>query len=469
MSQPTFHKIILSKLIRDESYFRAVLPYLKKEYFDDRSTSVIFELISEYAQEYRNPPSLDTIRIKVEELSGLQQSEFDDTISLLKEIANDKSQVELKWLMDATEKYCQEKAIYLAIMDAVSIIDGSDKKRSTGIIPSLLSEALSVSFDKSIGHDYFEDMEKRYDTYTIKESKIPFMIPVLDKVTNDGIAKKTLNLILSPSGGGKSAAMCSMAATYIEQGLNVLYITLELAEERVGERIDANLLNTPINSIKDFPKDIYLKKLFRLKEKSFGRLKIKEYPTGAASVHHFRALLDELELKQGFVADVVFVDYMGICASAHYKPGSSANSYTIQKSVAEELRGLAVEKEIAVWSAVQTNRSGYSNSDIDATSIAESIGILMTADFVLGLIRLPELDEQGQVLAKQIKSRYGDVSYMNRFLLGFDRARMKLYSVEQDGIVNETPTPVEEHMDTLYKKSQEAETKPASSDSWDFS
>ncbi|HET8686888.1 MAG TPA: DnaB-like helicase C-terminal domain-containing protein, partial [Methanosarcina sp.] len=368
---------------------------------------------------------------------------------------------------DHTEKYCQERALFNAIIEAFSIIDGSDKKRSPGIIPSMLSEALAVSFDKSIGHDYFEDMEKRYEFYTQKQVKIPFMIPMLDKVTFDGIFKKTLNLIMAVSGGGKSAAMCSLAATYIAQGYNVLYITMELAEERIAERIDANLLNVPINQIKEFPKDLFVNKLNKVREKSFGKLKIKEYPTGTASVNHFNVLLQELKLKQGFVPDVIFVDYLGICASAHYKSGSSATSYTIQKSVAEELRGFAVEHDVALWSGIQANRSGYNNSDMSETSIAESIGILMTADFVLGLIRTPELDEMGQVLAKQIKSRYGDISYFNRFVLGFDRARMKLYSVDQEGITNDRPPSDDEtHMDLMSKKSKELET--TSSDGWDF-
>ncbi|HET8688009.1 MAG TPA: DnaB-like helicase C-terminal domain-containing protein, partial [Methanosarcina sp.] len=273
------------------------------------------------------------------------------------------------------------------------------------------------------------------------------------------------------SGGGKSAAMCSMAANYIAQGYNVLYVTLELAEERVAERIDANLLNIPINNVKEVPKDLYIKRLSKIKEKSFGKLIIKEYPTGVASVHHFNALLDELQLKKGFVPDIVFIDYLGICASSHYKSGSNANSYTIQKSIAEELRGFAVERNIALWSGIQANRSGYGNSDMSETSIAESLGILMTADFVLGLIRTPELDDQGQVLAKQIKSRYGDVSYFNRFVLGFDRARMKLFSVDQDGIMNERipHSEDEDHMESIAKKSQDLDSKIKSSDDWDFS
>lgn len=456
-----FHKVIISNLIKNPDYFKSVLPYLKSEYFDDKPTSVVFDLISSFANEYQKQPTFDVLDIQLEDVKGLSQQVFDETRSLLSEIKTSQTDVDSKWLNDATEKYCKEKALYLAILDAVAIIDGSDKKRAPGVIPSLLSEALAVSFDKRIGHDYFEDMESRHAFYTTKESKIPFMIPILDKVTYDGITKKSLNLLMAVSNGGKSAAMCSLAASYIAQGFNVLYITLELAEERVAERIDANLLNLPINMIKEVPKDLFVKRLTKIKEKSYGKLVIKEYPTKGASVNHFRMLLDDLKLKKEFVPDVVFVDYLGICASAHYKSGSGANSYTEQKSVAEELRGLACERDLAIWSAVQANRSGYGNSDMSETSIAESIGILMTADFVLGLIRTPELDEAGHVLAKQLKSRYGDVANHNRFLLGFDRPRMKLYSVDQAGISNESApkNEDEEHMGMLSEKSKSLESK----------
>lgn len=464
----TFHKIILSKLIQDGEYFRAVLPYLKKDYFEDRSTSAIFDLITEYADVYKKSPSTEVLQVKLEELKGLSEQEFKETTDLLNEVSSANHKVDHEWLLNSTEKYCQERAIFLAIMDAVSIIDGSDKKRAPGAIPGLLSEALAVSFDKNVGHDYFENVEMRYDFYTQKETKFPFMIPLLDKVTCDGVARKTLNLIMAVSGGGKSAIKCSLAANYISQGYNVLYITLELAEERVAERIDANLLNLPISEIKNVPKDLYVKRLAKIREKTHGKLIIKEYPTGVASANHFRALLDELELKKNFKPDVIMIDYLGICASTNYKSGGSANSYTIQKSVAEELRGLAVERDVAIWSGIQANRSGYGNSDMSETSIAESIGILMTADFVMGAIRTPELDEAGHVLIKQIKSRYGDVSYFNRFVLGFDRQRMKLFSVEQDGIVQENQkSKDEEHMDVLSSKSKDLD-KIKSSDGWSF-
>lgn len=447
-----FHKIILANLLQDTEYFRAVSPYLKKDYFEDRITSVLYELIETFSTEYKKPPGKDVLEVQIENYKGLSEKEYKEVSQLLAEITTFREKVEPKWLLDETEKYCREKAIYNAIMEAVSIIDGTDKKRAEGVIPQILSDALAVSFDKNVGHDYFASIESRWEYYTQKETKFPSLLKMLDKVMNGGVAKKTLNLVMAVSGGGKSAAMCSLAASYISQGYNVLYITMELAEERVAERIDANLLNIPINQVKDVPKDLFCKKLTKIKEKAFGTLILKEYPTGVASVNNFRALLDELAIKKDFKPDIVFVDYLGICASAHYKAGGSANSYTVQKSVAEELRGLAVERDLVLWSAIQSNRSGYGNSDMSETSIAESIGILMTADFVLGLIRTPELDEQGHVLMKQIKSRYGDVSYFNRFICGFDRARMKLYDIEdQSGIIqeNKPTTPDEEHMDTL--------------------
>jgi replicative DNA helicase len=464
--------MILANLLQDKEYFRAVSPYIKKEYFEDRVTSVLYELIDSFAAEYKKPPGKEVLEVQIENYKGLTEKEFKEVSTLLEEITRDHTQSDPKWLLDETEKYCREKAIYNAIMDSVSIIDGSDTKRSEGVIPQLLSDALAVSFDKNVGHDYFSSIEARWDFYTQKETKFPSLLKMLDKVMHGGVSRKTLNLIMAVSGGGKSAAMCSLAANYISQGYNVLYITMELAEERVAERIDANLLNIPINQVKDIPKDLYCKKLNKIKEKSFGRLFLKEYPTGCASVNNFRALLDELLIKKDFKPDIVFVDYLGICASAHYKSGGSANSYTVQKSVAEELRGLAVERDLVVWSAVQSNRSGYGNSDMNETSMAESIGILMTADFVLGLIRNADLDELGQVMMKQIKSRYGDVSYFNRFICGFDRARMKLFDIDdQSGIVNENAE--SDHMNKIADSKElrsEPKKKPGldKSSEWSF-
>ena len=378
----------------------------------------------------------------------------------------DNPAVDRAWLTAETEKYCQNQAIFNAIAESVSIIDGKDKKKDVGVIPKMLSDALAIAFDKNIGHDYFKDAEARWDWYNRKEAKNPSLIKILDEITDGGIPKKTLNMFMATQNAGKSAAMCSLAANYMSQGLNVLYITLELSEEAVAERIDANLLNIPTKQVRTFPKDIFAKKLGKIQEKSFGALKIKQYPTGTASAQNFRTLLDELERKQEFKPDVIFVDYLGITASAFYKAGSNANSYTIGKSVAEELRALAVERDAMVWTAVQGNRGAMQNSDMNETNIAESIGILMTADFVLGLIRTEQLDELGHVLCKQIKSRYGDTSYYNRFILGFDRPRMRLHDVEdadassvQRTTNSYSVSPEEEELETMAHKARDTEMK----------
>lgn len=452
-----FHKIILANLLQDTEYFRAVSPYLKKDYFEDRITSVLYELIETFSTEYKKPPGKDVLEVQIENYKGLSEKEYKEVSQLLAEITTFREKVEPKWLLDETEKYCREKAIYNAIMEAVSIIDGSDKKRSEGVIPSLLSDALAVSFDREIGHDYFASAEERWDFYNSKEAKIPSLLNIFDKVTNGGVAKKTLNLIMGFQHAGKSAVLCSLAASYVSQGYNVLYITLELAEERVAERIDANLLNIPMNQVAEIPKDLFCKKISKIKEKTYGKLIIKEYPGSTANANTFRSLIDELKTKSDFDPDIIMIDYLGICASGFYKAGSNANSYTIQKSISEELRALAVERDKVIWSAVQGNRASANNSDMDATNIADSIGVMMTADLCFGVIRTPELDELGQALIKQIKNRYGDCSYISRFIVGFDRARMKLYDIEdQSSIIQETKsmTPDEEHMDTLSQKKE---------------
>lgn len=459
-----FNNILFSNLVKDSEYFSKVFPYLKKEYFEEQSYSTLFDIIDSHVAEYKKAPSFDVIEVALEKSKGLSEDSYSEVQEILKEISTKEYKKDIEWLIKETEGFCKQKALYNAILESVSIIDGSDKKRDTGIIPELVTQALSVSFDNTIGHDYFASLESRWEFYTQKETKYPSLIKILDRVMHDGVADKTLNLIMAVSGGGKSAAMCSLAASYISQGYDVLYITMELAEERVAERIDANLLNIPIYEVKNTPKDLFCKKLNKIREKNYGNLVIKEYPTGTANVNHFRVLLNELRIKKKFKPKVVFIDYLGICASAHFKSGSSANSYTIQKSIAEEMRGLAVEQGFAVWSAVQANRSGYNNSDMSETSIAESLGILMTADFVLGLIRTPELDENGHVLGKQIKSRYGDISMMNRFIIGFDRARMKLYDVDdQSGIQKSAEIPEEKDMDELSKHPEvvKSNKKPA--------
>lgn len=469
-----FEKIILASLVQDREYFRKVLPFLKSDYFEERVPNVLFSSISDYADKYGSAPSESTLEALVEAKKGLSEEEFSEIKDLVKEVSTMKIETDRDWRIEESEAFCKKQALFNAIYEAVSIIDGSDKKkRDVGILPNILSDALAVSFDHTIGHDYFASIESRWEYYTQKETKFPSLLTLLDKAMNGGVMKKTLNIIMAVSGGGKSAVMCSLAASYLRQGYNVLYITLELAEERVAERIDANMLNVSIQQVKEFPKDLFCKKLTAIKEKTEGRLKIKEYPTQTASVTHFKILLEELKIKEGFKPDIVFVDYLGITASAHYKAGSSANSYTVQKSVAEELRGFAVEQELIVWSAVQANRSGYNNSDMSETSIAESIGILMTADFVLGVIRTPELDELGHCIFKQIKSRYGDVSYLNRFIVGFDRAKMRCFDIEdQDGLIKSVDeTPDEQVMNKIAQSEDiKKSSKPSlvASSGWDF-
>lgn len=461
-----FQKLMLTKLVNDRDYFRHVIPYIKQEYFDERVPCVVFELIEKFSEDYKKAPTKEVLQVEVEAYKGLGEDEHKEVVQLVKEMFAEDPPVDRTWLTDETEKYCQNQAIFNAIAESVGIIDGKDKKKDVGMIPKMLSDALAISFDKNIGHDYFEDAEARWDWYNRKEAKLPSLIKILDDITDGGIPKKTLNMFMATQNAGKSAAMCSLAANYISQGQNVLYITLELSEEAVAERIDANLLNIPTKQVRTFPKDIFCKKLGKIQEKSFGKLKIKQYPTGTASAQHFRTLLDEYERKQGFKPDVIFIDYLGITASAFYKAGTQANSYTIGKSVAEELRALAVEKDCIVWTAVQGNRGAMKNSDMDETNIAESIGILMTADFVLGLIRTEQLDELGHVLCKQIKSRYGDTSYFNRFILGFDRPRMRLHDVEdadassvQRTTSKYSVSPEEEELETIANKARDAEMK----------
>ena len=451
MSQ-LFYKSILSGLVTNREFFKASLPYLKKDYFEDADAALIFEKIAKYGNEYKKPPSYDVLDIEFSDASGIEEKRFDGVKSMLNELKEMPEPDNPSWLLKKTEDFCKDRAIFNAIMESLSIIDGNDKKRERGIIPTLLSDALAVSFDTALGHDYFDDAEERFKAYREKNEKIPFSSSILNKATGGGAERKTLNLYLAPSNAGKSAVMCSDAAYWLSLGYNVLYITMELAEKKVGHRIDANLFNLPMDQVPTVTDSFFNTKMNQLKKKTHGKLKIKEFPTGGASSAHFRVLLDEYKLKHDFVPDIVIVDYMGIVASASYKSGSNANTYTIQKSVSEELRALAVEYNAAFFSAVQGNRSSFGSSDLDATSIAESIGVIATADLVIGLIQTPELDEMSQMMFKQIKSRYGDVSFLNKFLVGFDRPRMRVYDIEnQDGIINEIQErPEIKHIDEQY-------------------
>ncbi len=424
-------KTILKNLIYNEEFTRKVLPFIKPEYFIDNTEKVLFKEIFDFVNEYKNPPTHEALVINFTEKKGMSAETVGDAIQLLNELHLNRTEpTDGEWLTKQTEKFCQDKAIYNAIMDSVQILDEKKTTHSKGEIPKLLSDALAVSFDNSIGHDYISDSDSRYDSYHRVESRIKFDLDYFNKITKGGLPIKTLNIALAGTGVGKSLFMCHMAGASLSQGQNVLYITLEMAEEKIAERIDANLMNIPLNELHVLSKPDYERKFNQLRNKCQGRLIIKEYPTASASTLHFRALLNDLALKKSFRPDIIFVDYLNICASSRIKQGGSVNSYTYIKSIAEELRGLAVEFGVPVVSATQTTRSGFTNSDPDLTDTSESFGLPATADFMFALISNEKLEALNQIMVKQLKNRYSDPSSNKRFVLGIDRAKMKLYDVE---------------------------------------
>jgi replicative DNA helicase len=425
---------ILKNLIYNEDYLRKVLPFLKEDYFTDRTDRTIFNEISSFTDTYNSTPTIEAVVLAVKERRNLTADEVERCETTLKEIEQTKGEEsKIQWLVDKTEQFCQEKAIYNAVLGSISILDGKDKTHEKGQIPKILSDALAVSFDNSVGHDYLENSDERYEFYHRKEERIPFDLDFFNRITKGGLPTKTLNIALAGTGVGKSLFMCHCAAGAMSQGRNVLYITMEMAEEKIAERIDANLLNVTIDDLVNLPKDMYDKKIAKLREKVVGKLIIKEYPTASASVTHFRTLLNELNLKKSFVPDIIFVDYLNICCSSRIKPGSNINSYTYVKSIAEELRGLAVECGVPVVSATQTTRSGFTSSDPGLEDTSESFGLPATADLMFALISSEELEELGQIMVKQLKNRYNDPTLYKRFTLGVDRAKMRLYDVEQSG------------------------------------
>ena len=425
---------ILKNLIYNEDYLRKVLPFLKPEYFTDSESRTLYKEINEFVQTYNSTPTIEAITLAVQEKRNLTDDQVEKCKSDLQEIKESASErSELQWLINKTEQFCQEKAIYNAVLGSISILDGKDKTREKGAIPSLLSEALAVSFDNSVGHDYLENSDERYEFYHKKEERIPFDLDLFNKITKGGLPKKTLNIALAGTGVGKSLFMCHVAASCMVQGKNVLYITMEMAEEKIAERIDANLLNVTVDDLISLPKDMYDKKIEKLREKTVGKLIIKEYPTASASTTHFRTLLNELNLKRSFTPDIIFVDYLNICCSSRLKAGANVNSYTYVKAIAEELRGLAVEFGVPIVSATQTTRSGFTSSDPGLEDTSESFGLPATADLMFALISSEELEELGQIMVKQLKNRYADPTMYKRFSLGIDRAKMKLYDVEQSG------------------------------------
>ena len=425
-------QLILSNLINNDEYSRRVIPYLEEEYFQSRVDRLVFTEIKNYTLKYRSTPSKEAIKISLDSHDELTQTEIHDSNELIDSLNQCTKTEEFEWLLNETESFCKDKAVYNAILESIHIIDGKSKSKTSGAIPEILSDALAVSFDTHIGHDYIEDSNDRYEFYHQVEKKIPFDLDFMNRITNGGTPSKTLNIVMAGTGVGKSLFMCHHAANCLMQNLNVLYITCEMAEERIAERIDANIMNITLDDLKDLPFKMYEQKLNAATNGVSGKLIIKEYPTATANCNHFRILLDELSLKKKFKPDVIFIDYLNICASSRLKQGSNVNSYTFIKSIAEELRGLAVEKNVPIFSATQVNRTGYSSSDVGLEDTSESFGLPATADFMFALISTDELEEHNQVMVKQLKNRYNDTAVNRKFVLSIERAKMKLVDVQAD-------------------------------------
>lgn len=431
---------ILANLIHNEEFTRKVFPYLKEEYFEDHNVKKIFSTYADYMNEYKSPPSIEALKISIDERKDLNEDSFKEIIKAVDSITYDNT-TSVDWLINQTEKFCQDKDLYNSIRKAILILDGKDKDLDKGSIPKLLSDSLGISFDTHIGHDFLEDFGDRYDFYHRIEERVPFGIDLMNKITKGGLPNKSLTCFLAVTGVGKTLVMCDMAATHLLYGKNVLYITLEMAEERIAERIDANLLDVTIDELKAMPKDVYEKKIRRLKDKTTGKLIIKEYPTSSAHAGHIRYLINDLRMKHNFSPDIVYIDYLNLCSSSRLKGAAAANSYTVVKSIAEELRGLAMEFDMPVVTATQANRSAFESSDIDMTNTSESIGLAATVDAMFALISSEELESMKQIMVKQLKNRWGDLSYYRRFVVGIDRSKMKLFNLEesvQSNVQNET-------------------------------
>ena len=423
-------EVILKNLIYDEEYTRKVLPFLKSDYFAEKEDRLLFEQIHKFINKYNNLPTKEALVIEFDNLN-IKDDDFDGATNLLTKLEKNEEETDINWLLDTTERFCQDKAIYNAVVSSIGILDESKANtQEKGAIPELLTDALSVSFDPHVGHDYFLDSDDRFDSYHKSEKKIPFDLDYFNKVTKGGFSVKTLNIILAGTGVGKSLIMCHMASACLSQGVNVLYITLEMSEEKIAERIDANLLNIDLNDLNVLSKQMYESKIENLKKTTKGRLIVKEYPTAAANVNHFRALVNELNLKRNFKPDIIYVDYINICSSSRIKAGAYVNSYSYIKSIAEELRGLAVESGIPIVSATQTTRSGFTNTDVGLEDTSESFGLPATADFMCAAISTEKLEEVGQILIKQLKNRYSDPTKNKKFVIGIDRAKMKLYDLD---------------------------------------
>ena len=421
--------LILKNLLHNEEYVRKVIPFIKADYFEDLTQKIVFEEIFSFVEQYNKPATKEILCIEAEKRSDINDSSFKDVTNLISSLDDEPSEYE--WLVTTTEKWCRDRAIYLALMESIQLADGKDDTKGRDAIPTILSDALAVSFDSHVGHDYLLDYEERYESYHRKEDKLPFDLEFFDKITKGGIPNKTLNIALAGTGVGKSLFMCHFASSALLQGKNVLYITLEMAEEKIAERIDANLLNVNIQDITDLPKVMYEDKVTGVSKKTQGSLIIKEYPTAAAHSGHFKGLLNELALKKSFRPDIIFIDYLNICASSRYRTNNNVNSYSYIKAIAEELRGLAVEANLPIVSATQTTRSGFASSDVDLTDTSESFGLPATADLMFALISTEELEGLSQIMVKQLKNRYHDPTLNKRFVVGIDRGKMKLYDCEQ--------------------------------------
>ena len=425
-------RLILSHLIHNENYSRKVVPYVKDEYFEDPSEKLVFKLIQEYILKHNDLPTKQSLSIDLDQLDGIHESEYTKSSEIINSLNKPESTDITPWLVEQSETFCQDKAIYNAVVNAISILEGNEKTHlSKGAIPTVLSDALAVSFDPHIGHDFIEDAENRFDFYHRIEEKLEFDLEMFNKITKGGLPKKTLNICLAGTGVGKSLFMCHQAAAALSVNKNVLYVTLEMAEERIAERIDANLLDIPISQLEEIPRDMYKKKIEKLKGKTKGKIIIKEYPTSSASAMHFKNLLGELKLKRNFVPDIIFIDYLNICTSSRIRAGANVNSYTYIKSIAEELRGLAVEHDVPIVSATQTTRTGFTSTDIGLEDTSESFGLPAKADFMFALISSEEMEELNQMLVKQLKNRYNDPTSYRKFIVGVDRSKMRLYDVEQ--------------------------------------
>ena len=420
---------ILRNLVYNEDYSRKVIPFIQPDYFEKKSEKVTFEEIVKFIVRYGSAITVEALSIEIDNRTDLTEGEIKEIRELVSQFNDDL--VDKQWLLDTTEKWCRDRAIYLALMESIHIADGNNKDKNRDAIPSILSDALAVSFDNNIGHDYLQNYEERYEFYHRKEDKIEFDLEYFNKITKGGLPNKTLNIALAGTGVGKSLFMCHLASSVLLQGRSVLYITLEMAEERIAERIDANLLNVPIQQLVDLPRQMFENKVTNISKKTQGTLIIKEYPTASAHSGHFKALLNELALKKSFRPDIIFIDYLNICASSRYKSNLSVNSYSYIKAIAEELRGLAVEFNVPIVSATQTTRSGYGNSDVELTDTSESFGLPATADLMFALISTEELEGLGQIMVKQLKNRYNDPTIYKRFIVGIDRAKMRLYDCEQ--------------------------------------